>query len=500
MRSKVKLLLLALVMCFVTFGSFDSVLAQEPGTTDKADATAQSTSSLPGPPIKWATRLSSLGYPTHVGNVVPAIVIRGNVIYVPGDNTLTALDVATGKKKWTFNPGSGLSLTQLEVADDIVTLAFAFRGDLVPTGGVPQAYIVGLDARTGHERWTYSAHEGSISAWSTLGGRVWLAGSSGSLYGLKVTTGEIEWSMPSPNGDYIADIATQNSVLYLLGSHLDQSQNEVHSIYAMDALSRQVRWSLEVPGVDDVGIGFPSIRLAGAFAYVTGVHSLYALEEATGRIKWHYTPGPYKTDEHQPYPAIRTSPAFTGDTVYLGVALAEDTETDCYDGLASYVLALDAATGLEKWRIRTEKSIDVGASLAVQGGTVYYTSSAVCGFAYTLYSYLYAVDIDSRSIIWRKYSGPGSYFVPPLVVADGTLLAGSVRTSTDVDYDLLYAIPTAMAGVGMPKAGAATLSLQLVGLIGFLAVIAGAILLGVAELHGRKCIPDQGASSRGRTG
>ena len=60
------------------------------------------------------------------------------------------------------------------------------------------------------------------------------------------------------------------------------------------------------------------------------------------------------------------------------------------------------------------------------------------------------------------------------------------------------AIPTAMGGVGMPKAGAATLSLQLVGLIGFLAVIAGAILWAY-RTDGRKCIPDQGASSRGRT-
>ncbi|MEO8289216.1 MAG: PQQ-binding-like beta-propeller repeat protein [Chloroflexota bacterium] len=490
MRCKSKMLFIGLVLCLFSLACVDRAAAQEPGPTGDAGAPTQITDSFPDPPVKWAAALPSLGYPTHAGNVVPAIVIRGNVIYVPGDNTLTALGGPTGKKLWTYNPGSGLSLTQLEVADNTVILAFAFTGDLVPAGGVPQAYIAGVDALTGQERWTYTTHESSITAWSDSDDTVYLAGSSGSLYGLKVATGELEWSMRSPNGDYIADIAAQDGILYLLGTHLDQSQNEIYSVYAVDARSKQGRWSLAVPGVDDIGAGFPSIRPAGTSIYVTGVHSLYALEEATGRIKWNYTPGPYKTGEHQPYPAIRTSPAFTGDTVYLGVALAGDTQTECYDSLASSVLGLDAATGLEKWQVRTEKSIDIGESLAVQGGTVYYTSSAVCGVGYTLYSDLYAMDVNSRSIIWRKYSGPGSYFVQPLVVADGTLLAGSVRRSNNVDYDLLYAIPTTMAGVGMPRAGTANLSSQLVALIAFFGVIAGATLLHVGKLYPQKRMPD----------
>src|SRR5829696_5175197 len=113
MRSRSEMLLLVLILSLFSFGFVDSALAQESGPTDSASAPTESTGSLPSPPIKWTARLPSLGYPTHGGDVVPAIIIRDGIIYVPGGNTLTAFDVRTGKELWTFDPGIGLSLTHL---------------------------------------------------------------------------------------------------------------------------------------------------------------------------------------------------------------------------------------------------------------------------------------------------------------------------------------------------------------------------------------------------
>ena len=474
MRTKFKMLLLVLILCLFTFGSFDSATAQEQGPTDNTDATTQSTTSLPVPPIKWTARLQSLGYQTHAGNVIPAIVIRNDMIYVPGDSDLTALDVQTGKELWSFNPGIGLSLTQLEVTDDTVILAFEFTGDLIPTGGVPQAYVIGVDGLTGRERWSYATHESGISASSVAKDTAYIVGTSGSTYGLKVATGEMKWFMPSPNDDYIADIVSTDGILYMLGSRLDPGQNEVYSVYAVEAKSKQVRWSLEVPGVDDVGVGFPKLRLADTSIYVTGVHGLYALEEATGKIRWKYAPGTYKPCEPQPYPQIRTTPVVVSGAVYLGVALWEGTHADCYGSLASYILGLDAATGQEKWRSPTENDIDGGESLAAEDGILYYTSSAVCGYTYTLHSNLYAVDINSHTMIWQMNAGTENYFAQPLVIRNGTLFTGTVRTSTDQTYDVFYALTT--APVGMPKAGGATFCLWLIVLVGILSIVSGAIL------------------------
>ena len=166
--------------------------------------------------------------------------------------------------------------------------------------------------------------------------------------------------------------------------------------------------------------------------------------------------------------------------VYLGVALGSGTQSDCYGSLESYILGLDTATGKEMWRYRTD-NVDIGESLAVDGGILYFTGSAVCGFAYTLQSYLSAVDISSQNTVWRLYAGAESYFVPPLVVTNGTIFTGSAITSIGVDYDLFYAVSTAPGG--MPKAGGSGGSIWLMGLAGILSLVSGAILLWIGHLR-----------------
>ena len=73
---------------------------------------------------------------------------------------------------------------------------------------------------------------------------------------------------------------------------------------------------------------------------------MYALDAATGHLRWSYTTGD----------CVDSDPAVAGGTVYVG---SGDDK----------VYALDAATGRLRWSYTTGDAVDSGP--AVAGGTVY---------------------------------------------------------------------------------------------------------------------------------
>ena len=109
--------------------------------------------------------------------------------------------------------------------------------------------------------------------------------------------------------------------------------------------------------VRSVGFG-SSPAVAGGVVYVGSLDNwLYALDARTGQEKWRF-----KTDDD-----VFSSPAVAGGMVYVG----------SWD---NWLYALDAETGQEKWRFKTGGP--VASSPAIAGGVVYFSS---------LDGYLYAV-------------------------------------------------------------------------------------------------------------
>jgi outer membrane protein assembly factor BamB len=118
---------------------------------------------------------------------------------------------------------------------------------------------------------------------------------------------------------------------------------------------------------------------------------VYALDAATGAERWRFH---FQTGGN-----VLSSPAVVGGVLYIG---SDD----------NYVYALDAATGAERWRFQTGGLVH--SSPAVVGGVLYIGSDD---------SYAYALDAATGEQRWRFKTG-GDVFSAPAVL-DGVVYVGS---------------------------------------------------------------------------
>jgi len=152
----------------------------------------------------------------------------------------------------------------------------------------------------------------------------------------------------------------------------------------------------------DMGVEATPIVVDGVM-YTTGPFSIvYALDAATGKLLWKHDPGVPKSIAGQGCcgPVNRGVAVWKGK-VYVGT----------FDGR---LLALDAATGMEKWSVDTvidhAKSYTItGAPRIVKGKVLIGNGGAEFGVR----GYVTAYDADSGKQAWRFFTVPGDPALPP---------------------------------------------------------------------------------------
>ena len=156
----------------------------------------------------------------------------------------------------------------------------------------------------------------------------------------------------------------------------------------------RLAWYFDVP--TNRGMEATPIVVDGRM-YVTGSWSIvYALDAATGEELWRYDPKvPKSWGQYACCDAVNRGVAVWGDSVFVGT-------------LDGYLVALDAATGDERWRVDT---IDrkppytiTGAPRAVNGLVIIGNGGA----DYGVRGYVSAYDTDSGEMRWRFYTVPGN--------------------------------------------------------------------------------------------
>ncbi len=211
------------------------------------------------------------------------------------------------------------------------------------------------------------------------------------------------------------------------------------NVYALDAATGHVRWTYTTGGA----VGSPAV--AGDTVYVaSGDGRLYALDAATGHLRWTYTTGD-----------TVGSPAVAGSTVYIcgdevdaldaatghvrwtynvgGSACSPSVVGDTFYvgiwGLSAKVYALDAATGHLRWTYAiVNVDPEVASISAVVGGTVYI---GVWG------SEVDALDAASGQLRWTYTIGGSTASIGSNpAVADGTVYIGC-------NNDKVYALDAA---------------------------------------------------------
>ena len=273
----------------------------------------------------------------NVNRSTPAVA--GGVVYF-GSHTgyLYAVDAATGALKWKFETPGEISSSPA-VAEGTVFV----NND---------AGFWAVDAQTGRQKWMLKTGEPVAfkhrwdyyqSSPTYVAGTVYFGSADSYIYAVEAADGKLLWKYKT-EGRVRTSPAFSDGVLYT-GS-MDGS------LYALDAKTGQLKWKFKTAGNAFFPLGeiqsTPAVAEGLVFFGSRDGH-LYAVDGATGEKKWAYS--------HE------GSWCISGPAVWEGLVFAGSSD-------GQFVNAVDAKTGVEKWRFKMPSRVFT--SGAVADGEVYF--------------------------------------------------------------------------------------------------------------------------------
>ena len=284
-----------------------------------------------------------------------------------------------------------------------------FRGNLAHTGvynaaGVPKFSQI---------KWKFHTDGQVISSPAVANGMVFVGSTDGNLYAVDLESGTQKWKLFT-GVRVTSSPAVENGVVYF-GSYSGR-------FYAVDAASGKLKWKFQTEGEKrfegkhlhgsepaaetmpdpfDFYLSSPALW-SGAVYFGSGDGNVYALDAATGTLKWKFHTGD----------VVHASPAISDGTLFIG----------SWD---SYFYALDATTGKEKWRFKTGEDhniynqVGIQSSAAVMDGVVYFGCRD---------SNFYALDARTGEKKWA-FNNKGSWVITSPAVQDGKVYFATSDTA-----------------------------------------------------------------------
>jgi len=293
--------------------------------------------------------------------------------------------------------------------------AAMFRGNAQHTG-VYQAAGVPVFSKI---KWKFHTGSSVTSSPAVVGDTVYVGSNDNNLYALNLETGALKWKFKTPSR-VVSSPAVAGGVVYF-GSYDG-------NFYAVDAATGQLKWKFAtagerrfagkhlhgslpaaetMPDPFDVYLSSPTVW-ENAVYFGSGDGSIYALDAASGKLKWEFQTGD----------VVHSSPAIADGTLFIG----------SWD---SYFYALDATSGKEKWRFKTGEDPDIHnqvgiqSSAAVAAGVVYFGCRD---------SNLYAVDAATGQQRW-KFNNKGSWVIGSPAVGGGKVYFATSDSSMFYELD-----------------------------------------------------------------
>ena len=295
------------------------------------------------------------------------------------------------------------------IASGAVQAQAMYRGDAAHSG----VYAADGPRQFHRVKWKFPTGDRIVSSPVYSGGAIYFGGDDGNVYAVDATTGRQLWKRKT-GGPVPATPAIAGQLVYV-GSYDGK-------FYALDARTGVPRWKFATEGerrfeakglhgmqpkaqtiADPFDVFLSSPVVAGGLVYFgSGDGNVYALDAATGELKWKFHTGD----------VVHASPAYADGVVYFG----------SWD---SYFYAVDARTGTEKWRFHG------GEDPAFHNQVGFQSSPAIVnGVVYTgcRDSNLYALDAATGKEKWR-FNAAGSWVNSSPAVAQGKVLFGTSDSS-----------------------------------------------------------------------
>ncbi len=192
-----------------------------------------------------------------------------------------------------------------------------FHHDLAHTG-----YSSSSSPLTNQTLWTFATSGAVETSPAVVDGVVFFGSDDGSVYAVNASSGGLIWNY-STGGPVQSSPAVVEGVVYIGGFHS-------HMVFALNASNGVPIWSS--PLNSSIPHLISSVAVANGVVYVDvwnyddsgGI--LYAFNASTGDLVW----------DDVPSAALASSPAVYDGKVYIGTSMG-------------YVVALDAASGVQVW-------------------------------------------------------------------------------------------------------------------------------------------------------
>lgn len=278
--------------------------------------------------LDWRTsRLATVPWSDERVWVETPPVVADDRLLVGSSISLYALDRTTGRPEWQYSTNSSLRRA-LRVGNTVYVSSLVGTDDR----------LVAVDARTGLERWRTppetGVHPSACSAEYVVGPVV---GADGSFGAVNAASGETEWTRDlAADGNARTGPCIANETVYLGSGPL----------YALDLADGTTRWSAPLPTADvDAEPVTDGERI---YLAVGEADRVLALDADTGEAAWSVGVAGV---------ADGGAPAIAGQTLYVG--------------LERGVVALDASSGEERFRVRRPETANAANSPVAVGGTLY---------------------------------------------------------------------------------------------------------------------------------
>jgi len=291
------------------------------------------------------------------------LVENGTVFVGSGDQSLYALDAATGKKKWSYLAGPGMA----QINSD-----FPVPAPILLNGTVYFATTEGLhavDAQTGEKKWFFEtlaeSHgpkrppSGPILGDDVLFLTAWPfgVGSKSLLYAVDVKSGKAKWTttvegglfmsapLTAPGMVFFSVVEKGSDTRYENGKRIDGKS----TLYAVDAASGQTKWKFDAPM--EYSRSQPLLAAGNSVFFGTD-KGLFALELSTGHLLWTF-------GKDEPI-------AMQADDQNIFV----DVQRWGFGGMKDTLYALSLSTGAQKWARGVSGEAGV-AQLVLKDGVIY---------------------------------------------------------------------------------------------------------------------------------
>lgn len=279
--------------------------------------------------------------------------------------------------------------------DDAESSATYRRRDVLALLGVGTTTVGGLGAPSTGVYPSGDSRREETAPWPTFGHDARNTGYAPGVRG-PALEGEVEWTYEATGGRTTGAPVVANDTAFAI------TNGDFSQVLAVDAETGEKRWSNPVRGPF---VGAPTFADGTLYVPTFLGRRVRAFDASDGAEVWTTDIGHYVNESS---PTVVDGTLYVG-TIGVGPLISDGSADEEFEACA--VVALDAASGKEQWRFDAlfDERTQIDSTPAVDAGAVFVTADD---------GYLYALDADAGSLLWR--TPVGTRRQSP-VVQDGTV-------------------------------------------------------------------------------